>query len=306
MMMIISIFVFINCLDPNVRTACLTCVGSIVGIKPPLMEISQLIKPPRPPVGVGRKLNPGDSPLLRPEDAAFLLYPVYTAPKVPSVAEENDRERKEEGKEAVSKGEEQSSIENLSSSIDCIKSNDARANGGDGRDTNHSKKEKKGLSTPTKNTDNCNSGAFSDFRDAKIHSTLIKSEEPNTKASTPSNNDRDDTDSDRIQESFGHPSISSSLTDSMKGLLVKDEDDATSKRHRNVSVCDGADLLGSSGVGDGTDSTGSPYFGSDTPLFTDQLLQAHARETSWVIKLCYKSVQGQSFFSISFLIHLEK
>jgi len=30
--------------------------------------------------------------------------------------------------------------------------------------------------------------------------------------------------------------------------------------------------------------------GFSTPVFTDQLLQAHARETSWLIKLCLKNV----------------
>ncbi|XP_053374870.1 HEAT repeat-containing protein 6-like [Mercenaria mercenaria] len=41
---------FINHRDPNVRVACLTCLGSMAGIQPPLMEVCHIIQPSKPPV----------------------------------------------------------------------------------------------------------------------------------------------------------------------------------------------------------------------------------------------------------------
>jgi hypothetical protein len=40
------IFCFV---DPNVRVACLTCLGALVAIQPPLMEVCHIIRPNRPP-----------------------------------------------------------------------------------------------------------------------------------------------------------------------------------------------------------------------------------------------------------------
>lgn len=34
--------------DPNVRVACLTCLGAVAAIQPPLMEICHIIQPARP------------------------------------------------------------------------------------------------------------------------------------------------------------------------------------------------------------------------------------------------------------------
>ncbi|KAL5016169.1 hypothetical protein ScPMuIL_005758 [Solemya velum] len=42
---------FINHKDPNVRVACLTCFGAIVGIQPPVMEVCHIIQSAHPPVG---------------------------------------------------------------------------------------------------------------------------------------------------------------------------------------------------------------------------------------------------------------
>ncbi|ESO95312.1 hypothetical protein LOTGIDRAFT_116900 [Lottia gigantea] len=42
---------FLNHRDPNVRVACLTCLGAIASIQPPLLEICHIIQPSRPPVG---------------------------------------------------------------------------------------------------------------------------------------------------------------------------------------------------------------------------------------------------------------
>ncbi|XP_041349716.1 HEAT repeat-containing protein 6-like [Gigantopelta aegis] len=43
---------FLNHKDPNVRVACLTCIGSIVDIHPPLLEVCHIIQPAHPPLGV--------------------------------------------------------------------------------------------------------------------------------------------------------------------------------------------------------------------------------------------------------------
>lgn len=40
--------------DPNVRVACLTCLGAMAGIQPPLMEVCHIIQPSRPPVSAGQ------------------------------------------------------------------------------------------------------------------------------------------------------------------------------------------------------------------------------------------------------------
>ncbi|KAK6184220.1 hypothetical protein SNE40_006730 [Patella caerulea] len=42
---------FLQHRDPNVRVACLTCLGAIVSIQPPLLEICHIVQPSRPPVG---------------------------------------------------------------------------------------------------------------------------------------------------------------------------------------------------------------------------------------------------------------
>ncbi|XP_048733052.1 HEAT repeat-containing protein 6-like isoform X2 [Ostrea edulis] len=40
---------FISYRDPNVRVACLTCLGAVAAIQPPLMEVCHIIRPTRPP-----------------------------------------------------------------------------------------------------------------------------------------------------------------------------------------------------------------------------------------------------------------
>ena len=44
--------VFVSFPDPNVRVACLTCIGSVVDINPPLLEVCHIIQPAHPPLGV--------------------------------------------------------------------------------------------------------------------------------------------------------------------------------------------------------------------------------------------------------------
>ena len=45
------------------RVACLTCLGSMAGIQPPLMEVSHIIQPPKPPVST--RSEPPDQSNLR-------------------------------------------------------------------------------------------------------------------------------------------------------------------------------------------------------------------------------------------------
>ncbi|XP_055862754.1 HEAT repeat-containing protein 6-like [Biomphalaria glabrata] len=200
---------FYNHKDPNVRTACLTCIGSIVGIKPPLMEVSQLIKPPHPPLGVNRSANPGDSPLFRPEDASYLLYPSFATPQVSKVAEEADESERE--------------AETLTP---CIS-----------------------VSEPDKSSGEIGS----DPQKSDVDELCINPCLDTTAMETLGNNSKD------VFES-GDP------CDSILGK----------KQGPEVLY----PVLGASG-------------GSDTPVYTDHILQAHARETSWVIKLCVKNITGQ-------------
>ena len=40
------------CSDPNIRVACLTCLGSIVAAQAPSLEVNYILQPSRPPVGL--------------------------------------------------------------------------------------------------------------------------------------------------------------------------------------------------------------------------------------------------------------
>ncbi|XP_067648655.1 HEAT repeat-containing protein 6-like [Haliotis asinina] len=58
---------FLNHRDPNVRVACLTCLGSVVSIQPPLMEVCHIVQPSTPPVST--RIYPSESVLSqKPED----------------------------------------------------------------------------------------------------------------------------------------------------------------------------------------------------------------------------------------------
>ena len=77
--------------DPNVRVACLTCLGSMASIQPPLMEVCHIVQPPKPPASAkaqGPKMNePQDfsfncgSPLPASPGGAFHEYPGEASPK---------------------------------------------------------------------------------------------------------------------------------------------------------------------------------------------------------------------------------
>ncbi|XP_048252221.1 HEAT repeat-containing protein 6-like [Haliotis rufescens] len=60
---------FLNHRDPNVRVACLTCLGSVVSIQPPLMEVCHIVQPSTPPVST--RIYPTDSAQSqKPDDKA--------------------------------------------------------------------------------------------------------------------------------------------------------------------------------------------------------------------------------------------
>ncbi|KAH9489339.1 HEAT repeat-containing protein 6 [Bulinus truncatus] len=199
---------FNNHKDPNVRTACLTCIGSIVGIKPPLMEVSQLIKPPHPPIGVNRSANPGDSPLFRPEDASYLLYPSFSTPQVPNVREEATESDSERDVSFVPQVEADLS--------DHGKFAEAQCNGPQGEPCVSQAGESLDLETTE-----------------TIFRPVFESGEPHD-----------------ISDDQKH------MSEVMTPMLCAN-------------------------------------MGAETPVYSDHILQAHARETSWVIKLCVKNITGQ-------------
>ena len=68
---------FLSLLDPNVRVACLTCLGSMAGIQPPLMEVSHIIQPPKPPVSA--RSEPPDQSYVRTDPLSGKLSNQNTA-----------------------------------------------------------------------------------------------------------------------------------------------------------------------------------------------------------------------------------
>ncbi|KAL3856514.1 hypothetical protein ACJMK2_011262 [Sinanodonta woodiana] len=60
---------FFNHRDPNVRVACLTCLGAMASIQPPLMEICHIIQPSHPPVGT-HYMNPAELERSNPKIAS--------------------------------------------------------------------------------------------------------------------------------------------------------------------------------------------------------------------------------------------
>ncbi|KAL4223144.1 HEAT repeat-containing protein 6 [Mactra antiquata] len=64
---------FIYHRDPNVRVACLTCLGAMAAIQPPLMEVCHIIQPSRPPV-TSKQPTPVDSDTIGTDNQA----PRYT------------------------------------------------------------------------------------------------------------------------------------------------------------------------------------------------------------------------------------
>ncbi|XP_059171734.1 HEAT repeat-containing protein 6-like isoform X2 [Physella acuta] len=201
---------FFNHKDPNVRTACLTCIGAIVGIKPPLMEVSQLIKPHHPPVGVNRSANPSDSPLFRPEDASYLLYPSFAPPQISEIPENTEP------------------ICNM------------------------------GKTSP-KFTENDNVRT-SDTVSIECEDACLTVKEDDSKSNVEG---------------------SKYVFESVKPVEVVHAIEAPVESHSKVLSTElSTPVLGAS-------------CGTETPVYTDQMLQAHARDTSWVIKFCVKNITGQ-------------
>ncbi|CAG5122678.1 unnamed protein product [Candidula unifasciata] len=226
---------FYNHKDPNVRTACLTCIGAIVGIKPPLMEVSQLIKPPHNPVGVASSAHPSDSPLFRPQDASYLLYPSFGTAQVLTALEEN-----------------QKVTDNPRDAQRCLDLSEAAAekNAADSNDTSSFVGPQAILKPDT--------GDLHLNDRLKNGLTLT-----NTKLNP-------DAETFRPVQEIEHP--------------INNFDESTQINETSF------------GSGYCTDTT-TPVLGASsgmaTPVFLDQLLQKHARETSWVIKLCIKNITGQ-------------
>ena len=204
----------------------MTCIGAIVGIKPPLLEVSQLVTPSQPPVGVTKSALSGDSALFRAEDAASLLYPSYMNQKESVSAEEK---------------------------LNILKPNVIP----DEIDNTAL------LSTPNYNENR--------VTDPSASNTLQK----------------DNVSSDSFKESGPSKPLGfaeSIQTDGLTGYPLHAVDSDSSCQVTPVLSC---------------------LSGLQTPVLTDQMLQAHARDTSWLIKLCMKNIIGKLSFHLFYYNYLQ-
>ena len=241
-----------------------------MGIKPPLMEVSQLIKPTQPPVGVTKSALSGDSALFRAEDAASLLYPTYNKPTEPPSTTDS---------------------QTAASPVPLTPSRS-------GTDPlQHSSHEGSSAHLPGDGS----SASLPDFNENKM---LAKSasESSAVEKVPPTEKSRNDTVGDSVvsERRVSFSESDSALTqnsdpfssgDNMAGdkaPIVNQisnalREDGGQLRLRTVS-CESSEVV--------TPVLGS-LSGLETPVLTDQMLQAHARETSWVIKLCMKNILGK-------------
>lgn len=222
------------------RTACLTCIGAIIGIKPPLMEVSQLIKPSHNPVGVASSIHPSDSPLFRPQDASYLLYPSFSSPKVPSLVEEN-----------------------------------------------------------LKVTENpCNAKRSLDLSGAITEKTASDFDDVATCSMFNAALELDTTDTHANEKLQNWPTLTSTKMNPDAEIFQHIQE---TQQPRPMDYLDDTAQINENGSRSGfCTGLATPVLGASsgmaTPVYSDQLLQKHARETSWVIKLCIKNITGELSF----------
>ncbi|RUS80031.1 hypothetical protein EGW08_012201, partial [Elysia chlorotica] len=289
---------FFNHKDPNVRTACLTCIGAMVGIRPPLMEVSQLIRPPVPPVGVNRSAHPGDSPLFRPEDAAFLLYPSFSTPQVARVAEEGEETvRPLEKSTETSQGEEPATQEG-SVPINSIESSQGK---GSVNLREESEPERQAsVDTEESESRSCAALKASDVLEPGRTSEEVASTERHSKQGTDSTGaemirqQEDGSSGTQNTKQSGRTSDSevaaseptSRIVNQLSSVHITGEEtsDTESAIHNRSGVASSAE---------GRTPVLAASSGEATPMYRDQTLQSMARETSWVIKFSVKNIIGQ-------------
>ncbi|XP_005093939.1 HEAT repeat-containing protein 6 [Aplysia californica] len=238
--------------DPNLRTAALTCIGAIVGIKPPLMEVSQLIKPTQPPVGVTKSALSGDSALFRAEDAASLLYPSFL---------------NQTGASLTADHQSQSTTAPSLPGGNSLLGNPPRCEGETNTLPNQVSDSSESTVVAGVGSDSRTGAAVSDLRQS-----LNREDVGCGDGKQLSSSEADAAGLMRDPFSSGEPMnlLSNSMPDG--------------HRVRKTSSADSSEVV--------TPVLGTQS-GSETPVLTDQMLQAHARETSWVIKLCMKNIIGQ-------------
>lgn len=204
------------------------------------MEVSQLIKPSHNPVGVASSIHPSDSPLFRPQDASYLLYPSFSSPKVPSLVEEN------------------------------LKVIESPCNAKRSLDLSGAITEK----------------TASDFDDVATCSMFNAALELDT------------TDTHANEKLQNWPTLTSTKMNPDAEIFQHIQE---TQQPRPMDYLDDTAQINENGSRSGF-CTGltTPVLGASsgmaTPVYSDQLLQKHARETSWVIKLCIKNITGELSF----------
>ena len=264
--------------DPNVRTACLTCIGAMVGIRPPLMEVSQLIRPPVPPVGVNRSAHPGDSPLFRPEDAAFLLYPSFSMPQVSKVTEEREEPVTEDGGLLI---------------------NSTKPSQGEGPMSQGEELDPKRQADASEEATGCAAP-----KGANVLKSDITSDEDRNKV----RNSKEETDS--IGDANLPPIIGQDGNSGTQhaGIVSNSEAAMPESTNKIINQLSSVQIIGEetsdtesgihsrSGVAssaEGRTPALAASSGEATPIYKDQTLQSMARETSWVIKFSVKNIIGR-------------
>ena len=270
--------VFVSFPDPNVRVACLTCIGSVVDINPPLLEVCHIIQPAHPPLGVRMhqiedsrqkpsSLDNGSSSI--PGDSGFnSLSSVSLAESVPAVVISSGQPTSEKqtsssanqiGGGSVSEKQTGSSANQIGGGSVSEKQTGSSANqiGGGSvseKQTGSSANQIKGGSVIEKQT-------------GSSANQIGVASEKNLGFAT---------------NQFLAPSIGE-----------KPASHSTSERQ---TPCGSYPASQNHSAQSSTSSTpalaASP--GNQTPVFSDQTLQRNAKEISWVLKLCMKNIMQQT------------
>ena len=222
------------------------------------MEVSQLIRPPVPPVGVNRSAHPGDSPLFRPEDAAFLLYPSFSTPQVAKVTEEGEGPSQVVGPAA--QGEEPNVV-NQVSAVDEPTS-----------------------SITQKGTNVLEAEKFSDVKSStreETKSETLVQQDGSGVGSSDTHQQCPPTNPDSSASESATKIVSHSAP---VQIVSEDTSDTESGIHSRSGMASSME---------GRTPVLAASSGEATPMYRDQTLQSMARETSWVIKFGVKNIIGR-------------
>ena len=289
--------VFVSLTDPNVRVACLTCIGSVVDINPPLLEVCHIIQPAHPPLGVRMhqiedsrqkpsSLDNGSSSI--PGDSGFnSLSTVSLAESVPAVVISSGQPTSEKqtgslaseiGGGRVSEKQTGSSANQIGGGSVSEKQTGSSANqiGGGSvseKQTGSSANQIGGGSVIEKQT-----GSSAN----QIGVGSVSEKQTGSTASHIGGGSASEKNLGLATNQFLAPSMGE-----------KAASHSTSERQ---TPCGSYPASQNHSAQSSTSSTpalaASP--GNQTPVFSDQTLQRNAKEISWVLKLCMKNIMQQT------------